>query len=243
VVARVLSEKDGWVKPYDAARLEIFEALQNHPEQALRDLALLEIDKAPYALLREMEIRIPVGNLLADMNTPQAYPYQPIRALLLGLSGDDKARTRLRSLIDTFFASERTTAHLGAFATALLEIDGVDGVHSLEQGMLSDDRQPLDKLEQVVEALAIHNGFGSDEMRANIASALLRMVRSRPETAPLIARQFGSREDWSQAGNLEMLVRERKLKAAADLMTVAVYVAQAKAAAPTDVSEIEGERG
>lgn len=240
VVDRVLAEKDGWEQPYDQARFEIFEALQDHPSRDLRELALREIDKAPYEVLRAIKLKIPVADLLADLDDTREYLYQPIRALLLGLSGDAAASERLRAQVDLVSDPDRTTYHLGAFATGLIEIDGTEGIALLEQKVLADPRQPLDKLEQVVEALAIHNGAGSNEVKAAINEALGQMVTARPETAPLIARQFGGREDWSQAARLAPLIEGRMLHKAVDLLPVAVYVAQAKGAGAFAASPAQG---
>jgi len=228
VIDRVLSGMGTWQGAYDPARFAIFEALQDHPEPALRELALREIDKAPYELLREIDLRMPVDSLLAGLRTLQDYPYKSIRILLLGLSGDDAARREIHAFFDRV-ADQDLAQHLGAFATALVEIDGTAGIALLEGKLLSDPRQPLDKLEQVVEALAIHNGVGSHETQQDIAAALGRLLRMRPEAAPLMARQFGSRQDWTLAGQLAPIVAQRRLSKWADLM-VAVYVAQAKAA-------------
>jgi hypothetical protein len=218
-----------WDQGSDASRLSIFENLQDHPEPELRELALLEIDKAPYDQLRRMDIRIPVDSLLGELWTPQGYPYQPIRVLLLGLSGDDAARREMREFVERVDDWD-WAENLGAFATALIELDGAAGIALLDDRMLSDLGQPLDKLEQIIEALAIHSGVGSDEIRSEISTVLDRLVRSRPEAAPLVARQFGNRQDWTMAGNLGHLVAERKFTTASDLMTVAIYLAQAKAA-------------
>jgi hypothetical protein len=119
---------------------------------------------------------------------------------------------------------------LGAFATALVEIDGPAGIERLEQAILHDTAQPLAKLEQIVEALAIHNGAGPANVKDAIGAALGRLVHARPEAAPLVARQFGGRSDWSQARRLEAVVQGRKLSNTADFMAVAVYVSQADSA-------------
>lgn len=229
IVDRVLANMDSWEPGYAPERFEMFAPLQNDPDAGLRQLAILEIDKAPYTMLREIELSIPVSNLLEDLWTPRGYPYQSIRVLLLGLSGEDAAREEIHAFIDRV-ATWDWANNLGAFATALVEIDGVNGVTRLEQAFFATPNQPLDKLEQVVEALAIHSGVGMAEVKTEIDAALARLIRARPETAPLVARQFGTRNDWSHAHQLETLVRAKEFSSSADLLTVAVYVAQAKGA-------------
>lgn len=228
LVKQVLAQRGDWIQPYDPARFEIFEALQTHPDSALRELALREFDKVPYDILRGIDLQIPVEDLLAAMGTRQGYSYIPIRALLLGLSGEDAARDKLRSYVDTMAERDFSADHLDAFAAGLIEIDGTDGIDRLEQKILADPGQPLDKLEQVIAALAIHNGVGTPELRAAITAALDRMIDTRPETATLIARQFGERQDWSQADRLVSLVEGGVLYDTAELLPIIAYVAQAK---------------
>ncbi|MCA0873082.1 hypothetical protein LCL97_19805 [Seohaeicola saemankumensis] len=249
IVGRALQDTEAWRAGYTSDRLAIFEAVQDHPDPALRRLALLEFDRAPYEVLRQLTVRIPARDLLAELWSQNGYPYQSIRILLLGLSGDDFARTELRAAIDRA-AGRPPTRTLGAFATALIQIDGPEGVIRLEQRLLSDAAQPLDKLEQVVEAMAIHSGVGSDRLKDSIDTTLARLVRARPETAPLVARQFGNRQDWSQLEALQPLVQERRLTSTTDLITVAVYVSQARATleptpekTPEQTPTQKGEKG
>lgn len=230
LVDTVLTKAPSWDAGYDPDRFKLFEALQDHPDETLRILALREIDQAPYDLLRSMQIRIPTDDLLAELWTQNGYAYQPIRVLLLGLSDDPAARTEIHEFIDRV-APWQWANNLGAFATALVEIDGTAGVDLLDTRFLADTGQPLDKLEQVVEALAIHNDIGTPELKETIGASITRLVALRPETAPLVARQFGNRQDWSQALTLETVIRARALPNAEDFLRVAVYVAQGRDAA------------
>lgn len=225
----VLSSSDTWGPNYTAERLAVFEALQDHPDTALRMLALREIDQAPYELLQTMQVRIPDHELLDSLWSQQGYPYQPIRVLLLGLAGGEAARSEIYDFLNR--VSDWSWANnLGAFATAAVEIDGVKGVDYLEEVFLSDPSQPLDKLEQVVEAFAIHSGLGTPDVVAAVGAAINRLVAQRAEAAPLVARQFGNRQNWSQATVLETVVKMRTPMNGQDLLTVAVYVAQGRAA-------------
>lgn len=221
----VLAKAPQWKDGYDPERFRLFEALQDHPDENLRMLALREIDQAPYDLLRTMSVTVPTEALLAELWTQTGYPYQPIRVLLLGLTDDAAARTEIHEFVDRV-APWKWANNLGAFATALVEIDGTAGVELLETKFLADSAQPLDKLEQVVEALAIHNDIGTPGLKQAIGASIARLVTLRPKTAPLVARQFGNRQDWSQAATLEPIIRARALSNAEDYLRVAVYVAQ-----------------
>ena len=228
IMTAVLESADRWRSGYHPARFEMFAALQDHTDPAIRDLAIRELDKAPYALLRRIDLRMSEDALLADLWTPSGYPYQSIRVLLLGLTRSDKARSQIRGFIERV-ANWDEARNLGAFATALVEIDGRDGIVRLEDTILADRLQPLGKIEQVVEALAIHNGLGSPDTSSAISAALGRVVTLRPEPAALVARQFAARSDWSQAPSLQPLVRRNAIAALPDRLAVESYLARAKA--------------
>lgn len=229
VMRQVLARAPGWGGLYHAERLEIFAGLQDSRDIDLRLLALTEIDKAPYGLLRQMELRLSPEALLRELWSPFGYGYQPIRVLLLGLSDSDVARAAVRDhllrVVDWEWAS-----NLGAFATAEIELNGADGVAFLESHYLARPEQPLDNLEQVVEALAIQHGVAPPEVRRRIAGALRDFVTARPAGAPLVARQFVTRQDWSQAALLAQVMEAKRLTSGPDLLAVAVYVAQARGA-------------
>ncbi len=228
IMREVLARAPGWNGVYGAERLEIFAALQDSADVDLRQLALTEIDKAPYALLRGLWL-------------PQAYGYQPIRVLLLGLTGSEAARDEVRGFL-LRVADWEWANNLGAYATAAIELDGIDGVRLLESGFLANPAQPLANLEQVIEAMAIQHGVAPPEVRAEIAATLQRFVHARPQGAAPIARQFMTREDWSQGPLLAGLMEAKALPSAQDLLTVAVYVAQARGAGVIEARD-EGSDG
>lgn len=227
IVTRAIAEKSTWAGAYHQDRFEIFAALLDHPDPALRNLALQEVDKAPYAMLRSIDPGYASDRLSAQLWTLEGYPLQSIRILLLGLSDDASAHKMFRDQIRRM-ASRRGDKTLGPIATALVEADGAEGVALIERTFFNDPVQDLGNIEQITEALAIHNGVGTPALRASIGAALTRLINARPETAPVVARQFGARRDWSQAATLQAAMRDNKLPKVSDLMVVAAYVAQAK---------------
>ncbi len=229
LVETVLSRRAGWTGPYDPDRFALFEGLQTHPSPAMRTLALREIDQAPYEMLRDIDLRIPVDDLLAGVRDPNGFALRPIRVLLLGLSDDPKARSALRTAIDSMGRVDTGSFILGAYATALIEIDGAAGIARLEDAVLNNPLLGIDTLEQVVSALAIHGGSGSPDLQGEIQKTLVRLMDARPVAAAAIARQYFTREDWSQADILEPVLRSGRLADAAVVMPVAMYLAQARA--------------
>ena len=127
IITEILAKAPGWDGGYNAERLAIFADLQDSLDIDMRLLALNEIDKAPYAMLREIDLRLTPEDLLRDLWSPFAYGYQPIRVLLLGLSDSDAARDEVRDFLLRVTDWEWAN-NLGAFATAEIELNGVAGV-------------------------------------------------------------------------------------------------------------------
>lgn len=212
------------------ARFEFFGGLLGHPGDDIADLAIRELDMAPYAVLRELRPAVSAQRLLDGLWVPDNYPYQPIMVLLLGLSGSEEARAEVHDFIDRV-ADWTWANNLGAFATALIELDGVAGVEKLERTFLRDRSQPLDKIEQIVAAYAVHNAINSKAVGDRISLSLRRFLKARPEGSAAIARQFQMRNDWSQADLLQTKSGGRGRAGWADLVAVAGYLKQARAAA------------
>jgi hypothetical protein len=227
VLDTALTHRADWASGYPDTRHDLIAGLQGDPDPALRSLVIAEFDRMPYAMLRGTDITLRADTLLAELWTPQHYTYQAIRVLLLGLSGDPAARAEIHAFFDRTARWDWAT-NLGAFAAALIEIDGAAGVHTLSDRLLLDPAQPLDKLDQAITALSVQNTVAPPEVRRAIAEAIADLVRARPAAGPLVARQFANRSDWSQADALLPLLREGHLTERAEVLTVFSYIAQAR---------------
>ncbi len=230
VLHTIIARSAKWSHGYDQDQLDLFSDLQVHPNPTIRILALGQIDRAPYALLRTIDLRFPVSDLRATLRSIAGVQYRPITVLLLGISGSAEARKDVHAYLGRSVDRDRAET-LGAYATALIEMDEADGVAYLDSRFLADPRQPLNKLEHIVTAFAIHHDVGSIAVQDRIDTALRGFVASRPEGAVLVARQFGVRKNWSQAEMVEQLLKQRRIVRSDHLLPVAIYRAQARHAA------------
>lgn len=215
-----------WQNNIPQSRLDFITALQDSSVPAHKTVVIGELDKVPYAELRTLDIRISDEELLRDLWTRTGYPYQAIRALLLGLSGTPAARAEVHDYIKRVTDWDWAN-NLGAFAAAYIELEGASGVEHLGKTMLLDPNQPLDKLEQIVMAMSVHHGVADQQLKTSIQDNIDALVTQRPDAGVVVARQFSLRSDWSQSTVLEPLVRERSV-ALGDLLTISVYLARAR---------------
>ncbi len=223
----VVANAPEWSKEdYHPDRFGQFVRYLGHPDPELSKLALLEIDRAPYALLSQLKTDVSVSYLTERLRSRDAYAYRPILALLLGLNRSAEAQALVNNYIDRAMDWE-WAEHLGPFATALIEQQGENGIARLE-AFLSDPGQPLEKLESIVEALAIHHGVGSPSIRDKIFNVLTAFAGNRPGGSVLIARQFSQRQNWAFGASLEPLLKAGSTLNSGNKLVVAAYVAQSR---------------
>ncbi|MFD0981538.1 hypothetical protein [Tropicimonas aquimaris] len=227
IVETIMERKEDWVMGDDLGRYQFFADLLSHSDPTIRALALRELDTAPYDLLRAVDLSVDAGAILRDLWQIYEAPYVPIRLLLLGLSDSDAARAEIRRGLET----ERlrpTGFRLGPLATALVELDGAEGIAELETLFLSEPDASAEAQELVVEALAIHAVSSTPEMRERIISALADFATLRPDRADAVARQFQIRYDFGMADALAELLESGTIRSAKVLIPVSTYVMMAR---------------
>ncbi|NDR58556.1 hypothetical protein [Aliiruegeria sabulilitoris] len=222
LLEEVMARKEDWIMGDDLARYQFFADRLESEDQAIRGLALRELDRAPYDIFRQLDMSPAAAPILQEIWQIDQIPFVPIRILLLGRSGDDAAREAVVKGLDR--AKRGGAMYLGPFAVALIELDGRAGVEWLVTEYLSGQTDP-DAAESAIEALAIHAGGGDDALRTYILQTLSGFVHAFPEHADAVARQFVFRYDYGMVEPLREVMTAGKIKSATDLIPVAAYVA------------------
>ncbi len=225
VVDHVMRKLPEWELGGDADRLGYFATLLNSPDIRIQSLALRELDQADYGLLRALPLEIEPERILSRLNLLHEYDLSPIRILLLGLSQQPEILGLLEAGVARHTRSTGTL--LGAYATAMIELGGPDAIDHLASTYLSD-RSILDaNRELIAEAMALHSLNGNPETRVAARAAISSSVKMNPELAPTVARQFGIRNDWTQADVLSEVLQQNVLTSPSDILLVSQYVALA----------------
>lgn len=226
IVDRVVARLPDWASGEDADRYEFFANLHGHPDRNIRDLALLELDRADYAALRGLDLRPDIHAIQALLYVPSQMHLRAIRVLLIGLSGDAGARDMLATGVRRMSSTDLPL--MGAYATAWLELEGAGAAAALSERFLLNPKTFTSAKELIVEAMAIHSQSGDAATRRAVATELRSVLARAPDLAPAVARQFGARKDWSQRDALaEALKRNAAKWPPADLILVSQYVALA----------------
>lgn len=226
VVGTVLASADRWAAGDDADRVQLAARLLDSNVTALRRLALGELDRVPYPVLRDAGVKISGEAIAAELWRIDQMAFVPIRALLLGLAGGDTARTLIHSGVEQ--AAKGSPGWLGPWATALVEIDGTAGVKKLASLFLHDRAQSNDARALVVEAFAIHRALGPPPVTRAIDRALRDAMNADVALRAVVARRFAMRKDFSQVAPIKAALATGPLPSAAQYIAMARYVSLAK---------------
>ena len=228
IVDLMIAHTEDWTSPDGIAeRRDTFAELLNHPDAVIRELALRELDALPYKVLRERIYPVSADDLLRGIKNVNSLPSAPIRILLLGINGEDRARDAIADQLD-HMAKTGSVTNLGAWTTAMMEVSGADGIAAL--GRLSpgpDSRWTEAHRIELVRALALISSEGDPGLRNAVDGAIRTLVLHDPEAALLIVQAFGANGDYSQIGFIRELVASRAFADRAGLMAATAYITRA----------------
>jgi hypothetical protein len=216
-------------EPDHRERFAYFAQLHDHPNETIRLLALAEISRSPYAQIRRMTPRLERVEITRILRNPTWVEWAPIHILFLGLSDVPADHSFVRRM--TRLAAERGMgSHLGAWATALVEIDGPPAIDWLRTTYLEDPDRGVEELRQVVTALATLVEGGEPNLQPGIAAALRELARNRPALAAEAAQQLAALGDWSQTRTFSKILEAGEAGSPAAEFVIMSYLEAARAA-------------
>lgn len=177
-----------------AARRDAFAPLVPHPDPAVARMAMVEMARLPYPVLRQAGVRID-RRLVADMAAdPHWAEWAPAAIVLLGLSDDPADAAFLRRTVADMARDGRST-HLAAWATALIEVDGhaIEWLEATYGGAVARDEG---ELRQIGLAMAGH-AMREDRFGTAVRAAMAGLAERSPAFTAAVAGPLMDRGDWS----------------------------------------------
>ncbi|MHC4225113.1 MAG: hypothetical protein ACYSX0_20005 [Planctomycetota bacterium] len=196
VVRDILKRAPNWQLP-NTARFEYFARLFGHDHPQIRDLAHLEVARAPYSDIRRLGRSFPRAKVLAGLRDPRYVEWWALHILLLAQSGDARDQQRI---IESLRSAERfeSTMQLGAWATAFIEIEGEKAIEFLESRYFRGSRR-VEELNAVAAALSVHGSSGRTELRDRIVASYEVLLTQHPAMAPRIVGDLLAWRRWEMA--------------------------------------------
>jgi hypothetical protein len=193
LVRDVLKRAPEWSRNA-TARYDYFAKLFGHEHPVLRDLAHLEVARAPYSYLRKLGRGFPRDRILAALRDPRYMEWWALNILLLAQSGDRRDKQRIRDAVRSaeYFGS---TLQLGAWATAFIEIEGQKAIEFFESRYFKGSRRD-EELVEVVAAFSVHGNSGHTHLRDRIVRGYGVLLTRHPNLAPKFVGDLLAWQRW-----------------------------------------------
>ena len=234
VVQRVLAAGPSWKGP-DAMkqRIEFFLTLVGHQDSRIRELAYLELGRAPYPMVRQLGRVVPREAIEPMLQERRYYEWRGLAILLLAQSDSEADRQHIR---ESFQAAERfaVATHLAAWAAAAMEVDAESTMDQIEEKYFGQiDRTP-EELKAIFGAMSMHGSREEFAFRDRIVVCYGRLLERLPELAPQVAEDMHSwkRNELSDALTLVLDQRQDAMDQTG-IMTIQRYLRSAKIAVST----------
>ena len=179
-VRTILERSVAWQRN-PQARFDYFTKSFASEHGVLRELAHLEIARAPYADLRRFGKTVPRETLLAALAEHRYLEWWALHILLLGQSRDARDRKLIERTVRSLERLDRPM-HLGAWATAYIEVDPRKAIAFLEE-RYGRRKRSLQELREVLLALSVQGGAGDRRMRDRVVAAYLVLLDNEPVLA------------------------------------------------------------
>ncbi len=154
-----------------------------HADTALHNVALVEVDRAPYKLVRAIGGSFSTSRILSELNDLNRFAYRPVTIRLLGLQTDSHARSVVRS---RYIKSLKSGGlNLYDWALAGVEAEEMQAINAIDLA-LQDPRKSAEEKSSLIRALT---GAGSflENLRPEIAQILSSVLERDREFALQIA--------------------------------------------------------
>ena len=196
VFREILELAPTW-KDAGTARSDYFAKLFGHEHPVLRDLAHLELARAPYTEIRKLGRKYPRAKVLEAMSDPRYMEWWALHILLLGQSGDERDRKRI---VESVRSAEQLELplHLGAWVTAYIEIEGEPALEFVESSYLRQSRR-AEEVRQVAAALSVHGNNGRTELRDRIVAAYRLILERHPAMVATLVGDLLAWQRWEMA--------------------------------------------
>ena len=192
LVEQVAEKQSVWLLGDEQDRLEFFAKRVNDTHPAIRDIALRELDRAPYAALRAL--RLPkIDGLGAALETGDE-ALMPIRVLLAGLSQDAALGALVKTGLDE--AIEGQLPYVGAYVTALVELEGAEAVAGVFEAYQRAGVHTELTRERLMQALSVQYKSAPRKLRRAIAGEVAKELRQAPEFGRAAKRHFSFGGAW-----------------------------------------------
>jgi hypothetical protein len=227
LVRRLIAVAQGWRGPEAYVnRWQYFLPYFEHQDQRIRELAYLELARAPYEVIRKLGRSISRETYEPLLVERRYYEWRGLAILLLAQSDSVSDR---RQILESFRAAERYgwVMHLDAWATAAIEVAPEATIGSIEENYLRSTQRTEEELQAIVRALSMQGSQQDAVLRERIVLSYQVLLQNFPQFAPQVAKDLASWNRTELADELSEITSRRGELQIADMHLIRDYVAVA----------------
>ena len=177
------------------ARYAYFMPYLGHAERKLRETAYLEVGRGSYDTIRAADAWVDPAQVHALLDDPLYFEWQRLYILLLGVDASAADAARVRNSMNSL-ARFNQVQNLSAWATALIEVDGVAAIDWLERVYLGNPARDSDSVLETVKALSVQGSRRFSKLQPRLAESYAVLVDAHPQLAGWAARELTAWKDW-----------------------------------------------
>lgn len=200
VVREIIVRTGAWRKS-PAERVRYFAGLLGHESTALSDLAHIEVSRAPYTQLLKFADRIPREELHARLGNLRRMEWHALYILFLAQSEDPRDHEFIRGELEDA-ARYGLSIQTAAWATALIEIDGMAGLQRVRKLYLEKPDRTRKEISAIHAALRVHGDEGKPELRDPIIALYGELLKTHPFIAAALVVDLTR---WKRFDHVEKL--------------------------------------
>ena len=179
LVREILARAPAWEKEPNE-RIAYFSKRLGHSDPQIRNLAHLEVARAPYSTIRTLGGVLSREQIRAYLKNFRYMEWHALYILLLAQSEDAKDR---EFISESFHSAMRfsSTLQLAAWATAFIELEGTAAIEIIEAEYFhKHTRHDPKELQEITKALSVHGTAGSPVLRDRIVASYQNLLTLNP---------------------------------------------------------------
>ena len=225
VAEHALEVSDVWMGADGVqARFDFFARHHAASDPAVQELALIELARMPYSMLRTLQPGIDRSHVAQRLVDARWLEWTPIYILILGQSDDDDDQEFVRRAAKAALARSGH-GDLAAWVTAWIEVDGALAIKAIRRDYLSGQGVSDTDLRAIAMALAEQSVGGDAAVALQASRAMREAAALHPTVAGIAARALLAAKDWSAASMIAAQLERGAIEAPADVFIVEAYLA------------------
>ena len=231
IVRQILAFTAQWqpLESKNQGRLTFFAPLLGHAHPWIRELAYLEVGRAPYSEITRLSAMVSRSDLWTLLRNVRYIEWHALAILMLAHTGNTQDRAYI---VETFDSHQRfgIVTNIAAWATAYIELEDAAAIAVIEARYFRNPARTTAELVEVMKALSVHGSDGHTHLRDRIVASYGALLDVHPGMASYVAKDVLAWQRWDFTGRLAKLMEAQAEVDPLGAYMIELYLSQAQGA-------------